>query len=481
MKACEYEMIFDTKFIVIIGGRVVKKKLSGEESTATYGDKGLNYLNAALTARITDGDSYTSTMSRLKREGATDETIHSIQRVFQKDNRAEHTARFKAILDIVSGDWTELRYLDSVWQDNREIVMAAVSCNAHALYYASDKLKDDEDFITAAVMENGSALNYASENLKDQKEVVLAALSNDGSALKFASSNLKDDREVVMAAVSDYGDSLEFASDNFKNDEDIVKIAVSHYGLALKFAFNGMKNNKGVAMTAINNDVSALEHVSDGLKNDEEIIKAAVKKSGISLQFASKELRRHKDIVMLAVKNDARSIKHALGGLNQDQDCLEATGLWGDNNDDSIARRIIISANFSNEKYSPHATMFSVLLKIHPYFQDFIVHLDKHVHEEESNFERQLQLGKDTNGIMIQVTELDHPSTRNHVLSDNQKVESEMASKVDIKVFKVFQGKSRNKRWAKDFEERHLDAVAKQVKCWYDNGCLDGDDCNINL
>merc|ERR1711937_998977 len=104
MISCDYEIVFDTKFIIILGGKVVKMKTSGENSVANYGEKGLIYLNAALTARISDGDMYTATIGRLKREGATNETISAMQRVFQKDNRADYSARFKAILDIVSAD-----------------------------------------------------------------------------------------------------------------------------------------------------------------------------------------------------------------------------------------------------------------------------------------------------------------------------------------------------------------------------------------
>ena len=49
-----------------------------------------------------------------------------------------------------------------------------------------------------------SVLEYASKELQNDREVVLAAVTQNGYALNFASEELKRDREVVLAAIVEF-------------------------------------------------------------------------------------------------------------------------------------------------------------------------------------------------------------------------------------------------------------------------------------
>jgi len=49
---------------------------------------------------------------------------------------------------------------------NRESVLAAVTQNGLALYYASEALKADPGVVRAAVTQNGLALEYADKKTK---------------------------------------------------------------------------------------------------------------------------------------------------------------------------------------------------------------------------------------------------------------------------------------------------------------------------
>ena len=74
---------------------------------------------------------------------------------------------------------------------------------------SDEKLKVDKEVILAAVKQNGHALEFADEKLKADKEVVLAALKQSGYALEYADEKLKADKKIVLAAVKKYGYALE--------------------------------------------------------------------------------------------------------------------------------------------------------------------------------------------------------------------------------------------------------------------------------
>ena len=56
-----------------------------------------------------------------------------------------------------------------------------------------------------------------------------------------------------------------------------------------------------------------------------------------------------------------------------------------------------------------------------------------------------------------------------------------MAKDTGIKIFEIYQGKTLNKRWAKDFDEKHINVLAEQVASWYDDGCDDSKEVDIKL
>lgn len=482
---CEYEMTFDSMFMVILEGNVVKEKEDGEKVTLNYGEKGVYYVNEALTFKIVDVGKYDELIERLKEEGASVEIISNIQHVFREDSRANIFVRHKAILDIVKRDWVELRYLDHVWKNDKEIALAALAQNGHALYYASDNLKNDRDFILAAVLISGSALIYTSDALKANEEVVRAAVDNDGSSLKFVSAKLQDHHDIVLAAVSNDGSALEFASKGLKDDRDVVLAAVSNHGTALEHASKALRDDREVVLKAVEDDVGALLFASDGQKDDEGVVTAAVTTDGSCLQHVSKRFRGRKDTVLLAVKSNSTSLRFAMAGLIQDRDCLVSSGLlnFKDYSDDTTTKRIVISAPVDTHgKITSHAVLFSLLLQIHPYFQDFIMHFPNAWESDEDSFRSQLGRGMETKGIMVQIREFDHsPSVRGHILGDGQKAESDMAKEVGIKVFNIYQGRTLNKRWAKDFEEKHIDALVDSVESWYEDGGVDMNEIDIKL
>ena len=115
------------------------------------------------------------------------------------------------------------------------------------LEYAPKELQNDKELVLAAVTTNGLALAHASNVLKSDREVVLAAVKNYSQALHFASPELKNDREVVLAAVSKNGKALEYASDHMKNDSEVVLAAVQENNYALLYTSKELRAKIGVA------------------------------------------------------------------------------------------------------------------------------------------------------------------------------------------------------------------------------------------
>jgi hypothetical protein len=76
------------------------------------------------------------------------------------------------------------------------------------------------------IQTNPYALGTIYSNFNNNKQIVLTAVSYFGRALEFASEKLRNDKEVVLAAVSNNGYALQYASYNLKNDKDVILVAV---------------------------------------------------------------------------------------------------------------------------------------------------------------------------------------------------------------------------------------------------------------
>jgi hypothetical protein len=124
---------------------------------------------------------------------------------------------------------------------------------SNILAYINSVFIDDIDVVLAAVNRTGVSLRHASVNMKNNINVVKKAVENSGTSLEFASENLKDNLEVVLAAVNQTGDALEYASNN-------------------------MKNNKTVALAVINKSIHGVEYIGEEIKRDKEVSSAFLKK-----------------------------------------------------------------------------------------------------------------------------------------------------------------------------------------------------------
>ena len=95
---------------------------------------------------------------------------------------------------------------------------------------APSEIRGDKDVVLAAVQSDGHALRWSSQELRRDKEVVLEALRTTPFALQHAAPELQSDKEVVMTAVSACGRCMQWASVELRADREVALAAARSPG-----------------------------------------------------------------------------------------------------------------------------------------------------------------------------------------------------------------------------------------------------------
>eukprot|EP00755_Sulcionema_specki_P004392 Sspe_Gene.29960::Locus_14523_Transcript_1_1_Confidence_1.000_Length_1378::g.29960::m.29960 len=127
----------------------------------------------------------------------------------------------EAVLRLVAFDGSLLHRATEELQADREVVAAAVASNPAAIMDAHPDLLQDREIIKTCLSSapggirnslNYSPLRYVGFRNQDDKEMVLFAVSHCAGALRDASPRLRGDPEVVMAAVTKNPFSFKYAA-----------------------------------------------------------------------------------------------------------------------------------------------------------------------------------------------------------------------------------------------------------------------------
>jgi len=232
-------------------------------------------------------------------------------------------------------DWEWLLSLPGLRGD-RDVVLAAVSQDWHALEFAAEAFHADTEVVTAALEQSGAALQFASATLKAEHATVLQALARDGTALRFAMKRLRADFDIVHAAILQDGLALEYASQNLRDNPCIVSMAVRCSGAAsLPFASARLRCDPALIELAARRchwwhlfshgspDYAWLLQAHPKLASDRDVVLVAVQREGRrALLAAAKELQADDKIVAEAEASDAerqqssrRWLQHALTAI----------------------------------------------------------------------------------------------------------------------------------------------------------------------
>ncbi|MDY4522203.1 MAG: DUF4116 domain-containing protein [Atopobium sp.] len=145
--------------------------------------------------------------------------------------------------------------------------------------YLPDSLFKKRGLVLRAVALCGDFLERATA-YQDDDEVVLAAVTNSPHALTFASSRLQNDRKMLIVAASNaqYGDVFrEECMAKYNDDDELVRLALMANGANVKDASTRVRNDINFGLLAIQNkrdiypDLS-YEGLSDELKKDRRIV-----------------------------------------------------------------------------------------------------------------------------------------------------------------------------------------------------------------
>jgi len=242
-----------------------------------------------------------------------------------------------------------------------------------------------------------------------------------------------------------------------------------------------------------------LRFAAPDLQADKDIWFTAVLRNGNDLQHAPEQLRKDKDMVIAAVWTTPEAIQYAMGGLNQVHDCLRQSRIL-EHKEETCSRKeqaiLSIKINLA-EQGTSYAMQFALTMKDDPYLGQFKTHnphvlcqkscdpnfsdvqhpcrgtLDTCLISEQDNlsaekrptdtscwrvaFRFHQEECKATSGFMIQVQEVEG-------LGAGQKIETEMAEQVGLKVF-------RTRSHQRSIDGNRIAGVSRVVKACYDSGC----------
>ena len=193
------------------------------------------------------------------------------------------------VLFLIARGKLRLQFAEE-FQNDREVVLAAVKKEGDALEWASETLQADRDVVMAAVKQNGMALRDVSYKLRANRDVVLAAVKKNDVAMTYADVRLRSDRDFMLAAVTQHGIALYWASPTIQADREVVMIAVKQNGWALGSASDKLKGDRDVVLAAVKQDGRALLSSTYRLKGDREVVLAAVAQNGDALEWAASEV-----------------------------------------------------------------------------------------------------------------------------------------------------------------------------------------------
>ena len=205
------------------------------------------------------------------------------------------------------------------------------------------ELKHNRDFVLRAVSLDPFILPYTP--FQDDREIVLAAMNIDTCVLQYVSPRLKGDLEILLIAVNRWANLLEEASDALRNNEALVLAALNNEqersaleGEVFQYASPELKNNAAFALDAIRRNVNVFKHASQDLRNNPTFILTTLTNISddstdeeedddeydadnlgrLIFDHISPELKANRHFMLDAVCQNAYSFKHAAQNLRDD-------------------------------------------------------------------------------------------------------------------------------------------------------------------
>jgi hypothetical protein len=139
----------------------------------------------------------------------------------------------KILSELKKNPYELLRTTHKQYANNANIMRELVKTNPFTFTRASDTLQNDRTFVLAAFTGyhvKVNLLKHVPKEFQDDEEIVLAAIKCETMNFKFAPESLKNDRTFVLAAVKKDAKLFKLVPKKFKNDLDfVIQAAKANY------------------------------------------------------------------------------------------------------------------------------------------------------------------------------------------------------------------------------------------------------------
>jgi hypothetical protein len=127
------------------------------------------------------------------------------------------------VIEILKIDPSLVRSISETLKFDKSVMQIVFVSEPYLIeHYSHYGNKADRDFIMEAISINADILKFIDTSFRNDIEIVKLAVSQKGELLKLASDVLKNNRYVVSLALSNYPYALVVAGDNLKKDEEFL-------------------------------------------------------------------------------------------------------------------------------------------------------------------------------------------------------------------------------------------------------------------
>lgn len=206
--------------------------------------------------------------------------------------------RRDAMENLENGSWDSV---PSQYKNDQSFILEALTKYSKVWNGLTKAQKEVKANSIAGVKHDGFRLFEVSHLYENDIDVVKAAVGNNGAALNFASDRLKDNLEVVKIAVKELWESGVYMSDRIKSDLASMKVLCAIDGNVLKFATDDLKKNSELCHVAVGNTGKALMHCDISIVNtDRSLNVKAVRNYPLAIGSVGKPFAKDKEICYIS-------------------------------------------------------------------------------------------------------------------------------------------------------------------------------------
>ncbi len=197
------------------------------------------------------------------------------------------------------------------FQNDKEVVLAAVRNNKEAISSASHDILGDSPFMLSLIQEHGLEILTQDQDcpLRANKAFMLQVLNIDSDAPRYASATLRKDKEFMTAAILKYSYNFRHVYGSLTRDKDLVREAMKVDPSLIIYAHPDIKQDPEFFEPAIDRfpEIIFERIFIDNL----DIVIAGMRKNGLLLQYLPETYQDNIDVVRAAVQQNPEAIIYA--------------------------------------------------------------------------------------------------------------------------------------------------------------------------